>query len=57
MKELKLSKGKVFTINGESKVFDALTIMQSHGLSSLPMVDPQGHLLGSVSLSDVIYFY
>lgn len=55
IKELDLLKSGVKTINAEAQVFSAMSLMHEHGLTSLPMVDHAGHLVGSISLSDIKY--
>jgi CBS domain-containing protein len=53
LKELGLAQQNVVTINAEAQTFAALSLMNDNGLSSLPIVDHGGHLLGNISLTDV----
>jgi CBS domain-containing protein len=53
LRELSLGQAKVQPINAEAQVFQALALMKENGLTSLPLVDHGGHLVGSLSLSDV----
>ena len=53
LKELQIVTKTVKAINAEAQVFQALALMNEHGLSSLPMVDHSGRLCGSISMSDV----
>jgi CBS domain-containing protein len=55
IKDLGLSNSKVISINAEAQVFDAMNTMRENGVTSLPMVDHGGHLVGSISLSDIKY--
>jgi CBS domain-containing protein len=57
LKELELGKTKVVSISSDAQVFAAMTLMHDHGLSSVPLVDHAGHLVGSISLSDVCCLY
>ena len=53
--ELDIVTKPVKAINAEAQVFDAMSLMNETGASSLPLVDHGGHLVGSISLSDIKY--
>lgn len=53
LKDFGLGKSKVISIGSEAQVFAALNLMHDNGVSSVPLVDHGGHLVGSISMSDV----
>lgn len=57
LNELGLAKSAVTSINSESQVFAALTLMHERGHSSVPLVNASGHLTGSISMSDIKYVF
>ncbi|KAG0088340.1 cell separation during budding, partial [Podila epicladia] len=48
-----LTSGKVLSVNGDSKVLDALISMSNNSVSSLAVLDDQGMLLGNISMTDI----
>lgn len=53
--ELGIVTRTVKSINAEAQVFAAMSLMNDTGMTSLPMVDHGGRLVGSISLSDIKY--
>ncbi len=46
--------GKLFTCSAEESVHSALTTMRIEGLRRLPVVDPEGALVGVLSIDDLV---
>ncbi|KAH8555459.1 hypothetical protein BGW37DRAFT_477287 [Umbelopsis sp. PMI_123] len=55
LRELGLGHNSVISVNADSPVLDALTLMSKYGVSSLAVVGPMGVLLGNISITDVKY--
>ena len=58
IKDLGLAKpigGPIVAVNAEALVFHAMEVMKKSGVSSVPLVDHGGRLVGSCSLSDIKY--
>ncbi|SMR60440.1 unnamed protein product [Zymoseptoria tritici ST99CH_1E4] len=53
LKDLDLGAKEVLAINGDKPVADALRLMHAEGITSLPVLDSQGHVVGNVSQVDV----
>lgn len=53
LKELELGAKEVMAINGDKPVADALRLMHAEGITSLPVLDAQGHVVGNISHVDV----
>lgn len=53
LKELELGAKEVLAINGDKPVADALRLMHAEGITSLPVLDAQGHVVGNISHVDV----
>ncbi|GAI23697.1 unnamed protein product, partial [marine sediment metagenome] len=49
-----LMNRNVITISGEMTTFEARSLMKLHKVRRLPVVDEEGHLIGIVSLFDII---
>ena len=54
MKIAQLMTKSVQTINGESLVSEAITLLADRHLSALPVVDHGGRLIGVISASDIL---
>lgn len=55
LRELGLGHNSVLSVNADSPVLDALTLMSKFGVSSLAVVGQMGVLLGNISITDVKY--
>jgi len=55
LRDLGLGSSSVISINGEKRVLDALELMNSEGVSSLPVVDNHLNVVGNISVADVKY--
>ncbi|CAO3659086.1 unnamed protein product [Umbelopsis vinacea] len=55
LRELGLGHNSVISVNADSPVLDALTLMSKFGVSSLAVVGQMGVLLGNISITDVKY--
>ncbi len=42
------------TVNSETKIADAIKVLQKDGISQLPVLDKDGHLVGSIQDSDLL---
>ncbi len=49
-----ITNGHLYTCRPDDAVSDVLQVMQDHKVRRLPVIDGNGHLLGMVSLNDVI---
>jgi CBS domain-containing protein len=49
-----LMNRNVITISGGMTTFEARSLMKLHKIRRLPVVDEEGHLIGIVSLFDII---
>ena len=49
-----LMNRNVITISGEMTTFEARSLMKLHKVRRLPVVDEEDHLIGIVSLFDII---
>ncbi len=49
-----LMNRNVITVSGEMTTFEARSLMKLHKIGRLPVVDKEGHLIGIVSLFDII---
>src|SRR5262245_56561420 len=46
--------GQIITVGPETPLIDVAREIAAHGIGAVPVVDPDGHLLGLVSTSDVV---
>lgn len=53
LKELQLGVKEVLAINGDKPLADALKLMHSEGITSLPVLDSQRNVVGNISHVDV----
>ncbi|KAI9279032.1 hypothetical protein BC943DRAFT_332058 [Umbelopsis sp. AD052] len=53
LRQLQLGEAPVISIDSESIVLDALSLMNKHGVSSLAVIGPTKSLVGNISLTDV----
>ncbi|KAF2166332.1 hypothetical protein M409DRAFT_66782 [Zasmidium cellare ATCC 36951] len=53
LKELQLGAKEVLAINGDKPLADALRLMHSEGITSLPVLDQQRNVVGNISHVDV----
>ncbi|KAK4542394.1 hypothetical protein LTR36_006851 [Oleoguttula mirabilis] len=53
IKELELGAKEVLAINGDKTVADALRLMHSEGVTSIPVLDSNKHVCGNISHVDV----
>lgn len=53
LKELELGRKEVLSINGDKPLSDALLLMLTEGISSLPVLDAQKNVVGNISHVDV----
>ncbi|KAI9474379.1 hypothetical protein BX667DRAFT_470077 [Coemansia mojavensis] len=55
LESLRLVTRDVVTVSPDTPVLKALSLLESHRITSLPLVDAAGCLVGNLSLSDVKY--
>lgn len=53
IKDLHIGSPTVLAINGDKPLTDALELMHSEGISSLPVLDAQNNVIGNISQVDV----
>ncbi|KAJ3091717.1 cell separation during budding [Quaeritorhiza haematococci] len=51
--ELGLGNKHVVSVSGDTMVIDALRVMSNNDVSSVPVLNPNGSIMGSVSMSDI----
>ncbi|KAG9296105.1 hypothetical protein G9A89_011958 [Geosiphon pyriformis] len=57
VRDLNIGQGTVITARSNSFVLDALTMMNTNGLSSIGIIDDNGMLIGNISMSDLKYVF
>ncbi|KAH8552800.1 hypothetical protein BGW37DRAFT_423513 [Umbelopsis sp. PMI_123] len=55
LRQLQLGKAPVISVESNTTVLDALSLMNKHGVSSLAVIGPTNSLVGNISLTDVKY--
>ncbi|KAI7867976.1 hypothetical protein BDF14DRAFT_1798257 [Spinellus fusiger] len=53
LRELHLGETPVISVSSDATVLEALSLMNTHGISSLAVLGPMGVVLGNISLTDV----
>ncbi|CAO3693459.1 unnamed protein product [Umbelopsis ramanniana] len=53
LRQLHLGEAPVISVDSDSIVLDALSLMNKHGVSSLAVIGPTNSLVGNISLTDV----
>jgi CBS domain-containing protein len=57
LESVKLGCGAVVSVNAESSVLDALERMSEYYISSVAVVEPDGTLIGNISMADIRFIF